>query len=56
MVIGILSAGIILGIGIGIMIKYVVDGVFSKQGGAMRQLEAENQRLTARIKELERNR
>jgi len=53
MVIGILSAGILLGIGIGIMVKYALDGIFSRDAKVLKELEAENDRLQARIKELE---
>ena len=53
MVIGILSAGILVGIVVGIMVKYVIDGVFGKDGKATKELQAENDRLRARIKELE---
>lgn len=53
MVVGILSAGILLGIVIGVMVKYILDGVFGKDGKALRELQAENDRLRSRIKELE---
>ncbi len=54
MVIGILSAGILAGIVIGVMIKYIIDGVFGKDGKALKELQAENDRLRSRIKDLER--
>ena len=56
MVVGILSAGILIGIGIGIMIKYVIDGIFGKEGRAWKEMEQENTKLRARVKELEKGR
>jgi uncharacterized membrane protein (DUF106 family) len=53
MVIGILSAGILVGIGLGLMVKYIIDGIFGRDGKALKELQAENARLQDRIRELE---
>ncbi|MBM4250249.1 MAG: hypothetical protein FJ149_12695 [Euryarchaeota archaeon] len=53
MTIGILSAGILIGIGIGLMVKYILDGIFGRDAKIIKELEAENESLRARIKEYE---
>jgi uncharacterized membrane-anchored protein YhcB (DUF1043 family) len=53
MVIGILSAGILIGVAIGILIKFILDSVFGRDTKVVRELQAENERLREKLKEYE---
>ena len=53
MTIGILSAGILIGVGIGLVVKYILDGIFGRDAKVIKDLEAENESLRARLKDYE---